>query len=105
MFCSVSPVVVSRIASHRCHGSWGALAAYHPSLACCLATYLLPSYHITQEIRLRQPCTLCEIVQYCSIECQEDHMPQHKETCKKRAAEGIAQSVSCRSLSTTMILP
>eukprot|EP00985_Skeletonema_marinoi_P020435 scaffold12160_cov75-Skeletonema_marinoi.AAC.7 len=38
------------------------------------------------EIKLKN-CTACDLVKYCSIECQENHKSQHKEACKKRAAE------------------
>jgi hypothetical protein len=29
----------------------------------------------------------CELVKYCSIECQKEHRPKHKRACKKRTAE------------------
>jgi tetratricopeptide (TPR) repeat protein len=29
----------------------------------------------------------CKLVQYCSVECQKNHRPQHKKACKKRLAE------------------
>ncbi len=32
-------------------------------------------------------CTACELLKYCSVECQKNHRPQHKKACKKRAAE------------------
>ena len=32
-------------------------------------------------------CTACKLLKYCSVECQKNHRPQHKKTCKKRAAE------------------
>ncbi len=32
-------------------------------------------------------CTACKLVKYCSVDCQKDHRPHHKEACKKRAAE------------------
>ena len=32
-------------------------------------------------------CDGCDFVKYCSDECREDHRPQHKKECKKRAAE------------------
>ena len=32
-------------------------------------------------------CNGCDLVKYCSDECQEDHRPNHEEECKKRAAE------------------
>ena len=33
------------------------------------------------------PCDGCDLVKYCSDECQEDHKAEHDEACKKRAAE------------------
>jgi len=33
------------------------------------------------------PCDDCDLVKYCSDECQKEHQSQHKEDCKKRAAE------------------
>ena len=38
------------------------------------------------DIKLKE-CNGCDLVKYCSDECQEDHRPKHKEECKKRAAE------------------
>ena len=38
------------------------------------------------ELKLKE-CAECDLVRYCSDECQKDHIPQHKEECKKRAAE------------------
>ena len=32
-------------------------------------------------------CNSCDLVRYCSDECQADHKSQHEEECKKRAAE------------------
>jgi len=32
-------------------------------------------------------CSACQLVKYCSRECQAAHRPQHKKECKKRAAE------------------
>jgi len=32
-------------------------------------------------------CTACQMVKYCSRDCQIAHRPQHKKECKKRAAE------------------
>jgi hypothetical protein len=29
----------------------------------------------------------CNLVKYCSIDCQKNHRPQHKKMCKKRLAE------------------
>ena len=32
-------------------------------------------------------CTACKMVKYCNRDCQIAHRPQHKKSCKKRAAE------------------
>ena len=29
----------------------------------------------------------CDLVKYCSVDCQKSHRPQHKKACKKRLAE------------------
>jgi len=29
----------------------------------------------------------CDLVKYCSVECQKNHRPKHKKACKKRMAE------------------
>src|SRR6056300_1491867 len=29
----------------------------------------------------------CELVKYCSVDCQKNHRSQHKRACKKRLAE------------------
>lgn len=38
------------------------------------------------DIKLKK-CNGCYLVKYCSVKCQREHRPQHKEECKKRAAE------------------
>jgi len=38
------------------------------------------------DIKLKE-CTDCDLVRYCSDECQKEHESQHVEACKKRAAE------------------
>ncbi len=38
------------------------------------------------DIKLKK-CTICDLVRYCSDECERDHQSQHEEACKKRAAE------------------
>jgi len=38
------------------------------------------------DITLKE-CDSCDLVRYCSDECQKNHKPQHKEACKMRAAE------------------
>eukprot|EP00985_Skeletonema_marinoi_P028928 scaffold26313_cov80-Skeletonema_marinoi.AAC.1 len=32
-------------------------------------------------------CDACDLVKYCSDECQQEHRPQHELRCKERAAE------------------
>ena len=29
----------------------------------------------------------CDLVKYCSVDCQKNHRPQHKKMCRKRLAE------------------
>ncbi len=38
------------------------------------------------DIKLK-PCDDCDLVRYCSDDCQRDHISEHEEDCKKRAAE------------------
>eukprot|EP00986_Skeletonema_menzelii_P013595 scaffold8066_cov147-Skeletonema_menzelii.AAC.4 len=33
------------------------------------------------------PCDDCDLVRYCSNECQKTHKSEHEQACKKRAAE------------------
>ncbi len=37
------------------------------------------------DIKLRK-CA-CNLVKYCSVDCQKNHRPQHKKLCKKKLAE------------------
>jgi tetratricopeptide (TPR) repeat protein len=37
------------------------------------------------EIKLKN--CVCNLVKYCSVDCQKNHRPRHKKTCKKRLAE------------------
>eukprot|EP00986_Skeletonema_menzelii_P010533 scaffold5150_cov133-Skeletonema_menzelii.AAC.7 len=37
------------------------------------------------DIKLKK-CA-CKLVKYCSVQCQKNHRPKHKEACKKRMAE------------------
>ena len=52
-------------------------------LTCCCA-----SCGVTEidDIKL-VPCDACYLVRYCSDACREEHISQHEERCKKRAAE------------------
>ena len=38
------------------------------------------------DIKLTE-CNGCDLVRYCSDECQQLHRPEHEEECKKRVAE------------------
>eukprot|EP00985_Skeletonema_marinoi_P003292 scaffold1373_cov134-Skeletonema_marinoi.AAC.2 len=38
------------------------------------------------DVKLKD-CSACKLVKYCGVKCQKDHRPQHKQACKKRAAE------------------
>jgi len=38
------------------------------------------------DIKLKE-CADCDLVRYCSDECQREHTSQHEEACKERAAE------------------
>ena len=39
-----------------------------------------------EGVKLKK-CGACNLMKYCSVECQKNHRPQHKNACKKRAAE------------------
>eukprot|EP00984_Skeletonema_dohrnii_P030608 scaffold22253_cov72-Skeletonema_dohrnii-CCMP3373.AAC.2 len=49
----------------------------------CCASCGIPECDV---IKLKK-CADCDLVRYCSDACQRNHKPQHKEACKKRAAE------------------
>lgn len=38
------------------------------------------------QVKLKT-CAACKSIQYCSIQCQQEHRPQHKQFCKQRAAK------------------
>eukprot|EP00984_Skeletonema_dohrnii_P032124 scaffold25593_cov70-Skeletonema_dohrnii-CCMP3373.AAC.1 len=38
------------------------------------------------DIKLKK-CTACDLARYCSDKCQLEHLPEHEQICKKRAAE------------------
>ena len=40
----------------------------------------------TDDIKLKK-CNACKSVRYCGVKCQREHRRQHKNDCKKRAAE------------------
>jgi len=51
-------------------------------LLCCAACGIVE----VDDIKLRE-CADCDLVRYCSDECQIEHKSQHEAACKKRAAE------------------
>ena len=38
------------------------------------------------DIKLKE-CVNCDLVQYCSDKCREEHRSKHEVMCKERAAE------------------
>ncbi len=38
------------------------------------------------DVKLKE-CPACDLVRYCSDNCQWDHRPKHEEICNERAAE------------------
>ena len=38
------------------------------------------------DVQLKE-CDGCDLIQYCSDTCKEDHRTQHEGKCKERAAE------------------
>eukprot|EP00985_Skeletonema_marinoi_P032287 scaffold39090_cov144-Skeletonema_marinoi.AAC.7 len=38
------------------------------------------------EVKMKE-CADCDLVRYCSDECQKNHATYHELACKKRAAE------------------
>jgi len=51
-------------------------------MMCCAACGITG----VDDVKLKD-YSACEYVRYCSVQCQEDHRPQHKRACKKRAAQ------------------
>ena len=51
-------------------------------------TFYCDSCGITgvDDIKLKK-CDDCDLVKYCSVNCQRHHKTDHEEACKKRAAE------------------
>ena len=54
--------------------------------ALCCASCGIAEKNDNDDIKLKN-CTACYLVRYCSIECQKEHRPKHKQACKERAAE------------------
>eukprot|EP00985_Skeletonema_marinoi_P001227 scaffold499_cov67-Skeletonema_marinoi.AAC.1 len=55
---------------------------YAVVLSCCASCGIAE----VDDIKLME-CATCDLVRYCSDDCLKDHIPQHKEACKKRMAE------------------
>mmetsp|Transcript_16035 Transcript_16035/g.27287 ORF Transcript_16035/g.27287 Transcript_16035/m.27287 type:complete len:318 (+) Transcript_16035:274-1227(+) len=55
---------------------------YAVVLSCCASCGVTE----VDDIKLME-CAACDLARYCSDECLKDHIPQHKEACKKRMAE------------------
>jgi tetratricopeptide (TPR) repeat protein len=39
------------------------------------------------DVKLKKCDGGCDLIKYCTVECQKNHRPQHKKLCKKRLAE------------------
>ena len=50
--------------------------------SCCAACGIVE----IDDIKLTE-CDGCDLVRYCCDECQNNHKPEHEESCKQRAAE------------------
>mmetsp|Transcript_29494 Transcript_29494/g.46316 ORF Transcript_29494/g.46316 Transcript_29494/m.46316 type:complete len:304 (+) Transcript_29494:114-1025(+) len=55
---------------------------HNDTILCCASCGIAE----IDDIKLKQ-CDDCDLVRYCSDECQKEHKSQHEEACKKRAAE------------------
>ena len=51
-------------------------------MSCCASCGIAEADDITLK-----ECATCDLVRYCSDECQENHASQNEVACKKRAAE------------------
>ena len=45
------------------------------------APYLTPGGCVVCGKETEDRCTACNLVRYCSKECQKQHWPVHKQTC------------------------
>ncbi len=54
------------------------------TMFCCAACGI--SIAEVDDIKLKN-CNVCDLVKYCSDECQREHRSEHKESCEERAAE------------------
>ncbi|KAK1735441.1 hypothetical protein QTG54_014055 [Skeletonema marinoi] len=53
-------------------------------MSCCASCGIAEA----DDIKLKE-CPTCDLVRYCSDECQENYTSQHKEACMKRAVEEL----------------
>ena len=53
------------------------------SLSCCCASCGIAEI---DDVKL-VPCDGCDLVRYCSDDCQDNHKQEHARKCKRRAAE------------------
>ena len=44
----------------------------------------------------------CNLLKYCSVECQRNHRPQHKKTCKQRRLKYVKIGCSVSPMATIM---
>ncbi|EJK64030.1 hypothetical protein THAOC_15280 [Thalassiosira oceanica] len=51
----------------------------------------------SDTVKLRN-CTACRLVKYCGVDCQKAHRKQHKNACKRRAAELKDEQLYSRGL-------
>eukprot|EP00984_Skeletonema_dohrnii_P020459 scaffold9984_cov148-Skeletonema_dohrnii-CCMP3373.AAC.10 len=58
------------------------LEAEAADIMCCASCGIAE----VDDIKLKE-CNDCDLVRYCSDECQQDHRPQHEAMCKERVAE------------------
>ena len=54
---------------------------FEDDFACCASCGIAE----VDDVKLKK-CA-CKLVQYCSVECQKEHRPQHRRACKKRVTE------------------
>src|SRR6056300_1763716 len=59
----------------------GELEAAAADVSCCASC----GKAALDDVKLKK-CA-CNLVQYCSVECQKNHRSQHKKACKQRMAE------------------
>ena len=53
---------------------------------CCISCCAYCGIAAVDDIELKE-CDGCDLVQYCSDECQANHKSEHAEACKKRVTE------------------